>query len=131
MIQEAVGILKEYSCTQIKTVNSPTEKEQLTKAILLVSELSEYQNLGICADNLESGLESLKNYLQVLGYQLPLPAIEQTTTGPVYIKFNTKKQNFYLDDYEGDYRGVLISYQGDDQEVMGTYGYFPLDLFGG
>jgi hypothetical protein len=93
MIQEAVGILKEYSCTQIKTVNSPTEKEQLTKAILLVSELSEYQNLGICADNLESGLDSLKNYLQVLGYQLPLPAIEQKTTGPVYIKFNSELLN--------------------------------------
>jgi hypothetical protein len=131
MIQEAVGILKEYSCVQTKTVTNATEKERLTKAILLVTELSEYQNLGICADNVAQGLESLQSYLVGLGYQLQLPTIEQKPPGAVYIKFNTQKQNFYVDDYEGDYRGVLISCQGDNQEVMGTYGYFPLDLFGG
>ncbi|TVQ46110.1 MAG: DUF1824 family protein [Gloeocapsa sp. DLM2.Bin57] len=129
MIQQAVAILKQYSCTNIKPVETPEAKQELQQAILQVAKLSEYQNLGICADNLQQGLDALANYLQALGYNFPLPSLDKKSLTPVYLKFNTKKQNFYLDDYDGDYRGVLISYQGEDLDIMGTYGYFPLDLF--
>ncbi|MGL5033413.1 MAG: DUF1824 family protein, partial [Microcystaceae cyanobacterium] len=49
--------------------------------------------------------------------------------GPVYLKFNTKKMSHYLDTYDGSYRGVLISCQMEDDNLTGTYGYFPLNLF--
>lgn len=130
MVKQAVEILKQYSCTEIKTVNTPEEKQQLQDAILSLSKLSDYENLGICADNSTEGFRGLVSYLQALGYEYQLPQDCPEIANPVYIKFNTQKQNYYLDNYEGNYRGVLISYQGEDPEIMGVYGYFPLDLFG-
>ena len=37
--------------------------------------------------------------------------------------------SYYLDDYIGKYRGVLVSCQSEDDKIVGTYGHFPLDLF--
>jgi hypothetical protein len=128
-IPQAVEILKQYSCTTIKNPSNLAEKEELKHSILLVSNVSDYQNLGICADTLELGFNALASYLVALGYDHQLSLPQESSNKPVYIKFNTQKLNYYLDEYEGDYRGVLISYQGDDWDVMGTYGYFPLDLF--
>ncbi|MGL5508894.1 MAG: DUF1824 family protein [Microcoleaceae cyanobacterium] len=48
----------------------------------------------------------------------------------MYIKFNGMKQTYHLDSYQGEYRGVLVSCQSSDpQMVNGTYGHLPLDLF--
>ena len=52
--------------------------------------------------------------------------------GAVYLKFNTLKGAWYLDDYVGPNRGVLISFHASEPDydlVNGTYGPFPLDLF--
>ena len=46
-IEEAQAILKKYSCTEIKPVESEAEKQRLRQAILLVCSLCEYENLGI------------------------------------------------------------------------------------
>ena len=43
------------------------------------------------------------------------------------------KGAWYLDDYVGTARGVLISFHASEPEVdviNGTYGPFPFDLFG-
>ncbi len=37
--------------------------------------------------------------------------------------------SYYLDQYTGEYRGVLVSCQSEDDLIAGTYGHFPLDLF--
>ncbi len=129
-IKEAKEILDFYSCTQTKTVNTTKEKELLQQAILLITEQSESENLGICANNSQQAMVALSSYLKALGYaslieSLSLPPIEL----PVYIKFNTQKMSHFLDSYSGDYRGVLISCQAEDEEINGTYGHFPLDLF--
>lgn len=53
--------------------------------------------------------------------------------GAVYIKFNTLKGAWYLDDYPGPSRGVLVSFHTSEPEldlINGTYGPLPLDLFG-
>ncbi|MDJ0594500.1 MAG: DUF1824 family protein [Pleurocapsa sp. MO_226.B13] len=48
---------------------------------------------------------------------------------PVYLKFSTQKMSYYSSEYTGEYRGVLVSIQSEDDLIAGTYGHFPLDLF--
>lgn len=129
-VEEARQILLSYSCTEPKTVESEVEKERLQRAVALITQLSEAENLGICADNTEQGLTVLLSYLHALDYVFKLdrealPIVET----PVYIKFNGQRQTCSLDSYTGSYRGVLISCQSEDERISGTYGHFPLDLF--
>ena len=79
---------------------------------------------------MELAFEGLSNYLKALGYENALDiASLSPQENAVYLKFNTQKNSHYLDSYDGDYRGVLISCQSEDDNISGTYGYFPLDLF--
>ncbi len=128
-VDSALKLLKEYSCIQIKKVATETEKEQLRQALKLITSLSEYENIGICADTLEDGLTALYSYLNALGYGAPKLKSLSPHQGSVYIKYNTHKQSYYVDSYTGTYRGVLISYQTENDKIVGTYGHFPLDLF--
>jgi hypothetical protein len=129
-VEEALKILKEYSCVQLKTAEAKTDREQLRQALLLLTGLSEYNNLGICADNATEGFAALSSYLKALGYDANFePASIPETQGAVYLKFNTQKMSYYLDSYTGSYRGVLVSCQSENDTLVGTYGHFPLDLF--
>ncbi|MEM8779679.1 MAG: DUF1824 family protein [Cyanobacteria bacterium P01_G01_bin.49] len=127
---EALKILTDYSCLQIKVVDFDIDKEKLRQAIQLVSSLCDGENIGICADNCQEGFKTLTNYLEALGLSANLEtnqSVPQNT--PVYIKFNTKTMSYYLDSYTGNYRGVLISCQSENPQLAGTYGHFPLNLF--
>ena len=129
-VEEALKILREYSCTQIKTPSSQAEQEQLQQAVILITSLSEWENLGVCADNAKVGFAALASYLKALGYEADfdsasIPASED----PVYIKFSTQRMSHFLDSYSGEYRGMLISCQAEDEAIAGTYGHLPLDLF--
>lgn len=129
-VDQSLKLLKSYSCLEPKLVHSETEKTELQQAIQQIISLSEYENLGICADSSETARQVLNQYLKALGYEAQLDQstlLPQET--PIYLKFNTKKMSHYLDDYDGQYRGVLISCQSEDDNIAGTYGYFPLDLF--
>lgn len=129
-LDEALQILKEYSCMQVKIVETTPEKEQLREALLLVTTLSEYENLGICADNAKEGFLALSSYLKAFGYDVKDNfTSDSDVEGAVYLKFNTQKMAHYLDPYTGSYRGVLISCQSENDTLVGTYGHFPLDLF--
>jgi hypothetical protein len=129
-VPEARKLLNSYSCTQIRTVESEVEKAQLRQALLLLTQLADSENLGVCADNAEQGFAALANYLKAMGYQINLENIDLTEAPtPIYIKFNTQKQAHYFDRYTGEYRGVLVSCQSEDDDVNGTYGHLPLNLF--
>jgi hypothetical protein len=129
-IEEALQLLKEYGCIQVKIAVLPEEKETLRQAILLVNQGSEYINLGICASHPEEALKALKEYLIALGYEAKIdPIATPSLEGSIYLKYNTKKQSYYTDSYTGTYRGVLISCQSENDQLVGTYGHFPLDLF--
>jgi len=129
-VEESLTILKSYSCLEVKLVQSEADKQELQAAIKQIVGLSEYENLGICADSLELAIQALSHYLRALGYDLNLEIDSLPPQGKsVYLKFNTQKNSHYLDSYEGDYRGVLIACQSEDDKIAGTYGYFPLDLF--
>ncbi|XWK90431.1 MAG: DUF1824 family protein [Phormidium sp.] len=130
-VEQGQKILKEYSCIDIKVVESEAEKALLRQALKLIADLADYVNFGICAETTEQGFIALKNYLSGLGYNVSLDTGKITEiSGSVYIKFNTNKQSFYLDSYTGNYRGVLVSCQSSAREdISGTYGHLPLDLF--
>lgn len=130
-IEEAVKFLRRYGCDPNSQDNSSQDYPLLRQALLLVIKESEWENLGVCADNPEQGLAAIESYLAAFGYKENVPRTipEDLVKESIYIKFNTKKMSYYIDSYSGDCRGVLVAIQGEDERVIGTYGYFPLDLF--
>jgi hypothetical protein len=113
---------------------SDSEKLRLKKiavqtALKFVIEQSDYQMLGICADSLAEGQQTLETYASAFNYELPnldLPTIQ----GAVYLKYNSRTGNYYADGYPGTHRGVLVSCQSDFQDGLNAmYGHFPLNLF--
>ncbi|AIE73461.1 DUF1824 family protein [Synechocystis sp. PCC 6714] len=133
-----LALLKDYSRLEIRIPQNEEERENLRQAIVWICGQSEAENFGICADDQASAENALGQYLRALGYgeahrkadlceiaMEPGKAIE----GPVYLKCNSQSLRFYLDSYDGNYRGVLISCQTEEDTLAGTYGYFPLDLF--
>ncbi len=129
-LDKALKIIKSYDCVSVKNTEPLVELEQLRNSLLLVISLSTSENLGICADNSQQSFAALASYLTAFGYQSNFEQDDiSQSCEPVYLKFNTQKMSYYLDKYTGEYRGVLISCQSEDDLITGTYGHFPLDLF--
>lgn len=129
-LDKALQILKSYDCARVTNTMALIQPEELRNSLLLVTSLSSSQNLGICADNSQQALITLGSYLAALGYpsNLKQENLDQSSE-PVYLKFSTQKMSYYSSKYTGEYRGVLVSCQSDDDLIAGTYGHFPLDLF--
>ncbi|MEA5418443.1 DUF1824 family protein [Spirulina sp. CCNP1310] len=123
-------LLNQYSCVEQKQITSDDERQALQNAILQIVEASEGENFGICADHAQQGYQALASYLAACGYPVNFDwqAMASDST-PVYIKFIGSSQKHYAEPYEGEYRGVLVSCQSEDDLVNGTYGHLPLDLF--
>lgn len=126
-VEAAQKILKKFSCTN-NTLVDPAEKVRLREAVLVVSRCSEYQILGICAEDAQAGMAALTSYTKALGYN---PTLDLTPIdGAVYIKFNLKTNLCYLNPYSGEYRGVLVACQSPESAgINEMYGHLPLDLF--
>ncbi|RCJ28854.1 hypothetical protein A6770_00150 [Nostoc minutum NIES-26] len=125
---EAKKILIKFNCLDIAPILKPSEKALTRRALILLTSLSDYQILGICADTAEEGILAMKTYSHAFGYEAPsnLPTVE----GPVYIKLNGKNGLCHLDSYSGHHRGVLVSCQSYNEEgINELYGHLPLDLF--
>ncbi|MDA0268928.1 MAG: DUF1824 family protein [Cyanobacteria bacterium] len=123
--------LNRFSCLRVAPTLSAEEQSDIRETLLLFNQLSEYQTLGICADDLPTAKTALETYAIALGCP-PITLDLGERSGAVYLKFNTLKGAWYLDDYAEISRGVLVSYHGADPEVdllNGTYGPFPFDLF--
>ena len=129
-LTEAIALLKEYSCTDPKPVETNSEKRRLQAAILQVAQRCQTKNLGICADSPTQGFTSLENYLRAMGFTSDFSTeTRQPNDKPVYLKYNCEKQICYRSFYAEHYRGVLLACITEDDQLGGTYGYFPLDLF--
>ncbi|HIK36685.1 MAG TPA: DUF1824 family protein [Geminocystis sp. M7585_C2015_104] len=130
-LAESLSLLKSYSCSQVKVINSQEEKKQLQEALKLIVSLSDAQNFGICADNIEEAVRSLNSYLRAFGsdFEVKIEKTREINSG-VYMKFSTEKKNYYWESYPENYRGVLLTiFSRENEAIVGTYGYFPLDLF--
>lgn len=129
-LEVAIALLKIYSGVVPKTVESEIEKQKLRVAIKLIASLADAQNLGICASNSKEAFIALGNYLTALGYDFDYPTNINLENNPVYLKFSTERMSYNCSYYDGQYRGVLITMFANNQdEIVGTYGYFPMDLF--
>ncbi|OCQ96345.1 hypothetical protein BCD67_25490 [Oscillatoriales cyanobacterium USR001] len=129
-VEEAQKIIETFTCLDMRIMPSNLEREQLRKALLLLANSSDYQMLGICASSIEEGFLALEAYLKALGYEANLDYTTKSVDGSVYIKFNTLKGSYYVDSYNGTFRGVLVSCQSSiEGGINGTYGHLPLDLF--
>ena len=122
--------LIEVSLTHTPAELADEQKQTVKTALLWLNEQSEYQTLGICADSLSEAEAALKGYVAALSQpiQVDIPAQD----GAVFLKFNTLKNAWYVDGYSGESRGVLVTYHTSEpalDDVNGTYGPFPLDLF--
>ncbi|NMF83617.1 DUF1824 family protein [Nodosilinea sp. P-1105] len=122
--------LNRFSCLKTPAQLTPAEIDQVKADLQCFNEWSEYQTLGICADSLTEGKTAMESFLAALGVTVNLDLPERQ--GPIYLKFNTLKGAWYLDDYSGNSRGVLITFhttEPDMAELVGTYGPLPLGLF--
>jgi Domain of unknown function (DUF1824) len=129
-IEQALKILKQYSCIEQKFINSEAEKTELQQALLLVIKESDSYNLGICANNSPEAINTLKSYLKAFGQEFNSDSASVTDMNEtVYLKFKILDKSYYIDTYSGDYRGVLVSCQAENDKITATYGHFPLDLF--
>jgi hypothetical protein len=124
-----LALLKDYSRLEPRLPQDEKERTELRQAIAWICDQSEAENLGICADHQAVATLALSQYLNALGYGDATATQAVTVEGPVYLKCNTQSLRFYVDSYDGDYRGVLLACQTEDEALSGTYGYFPLDLF--
>jgi hypothetical protein len=100
----------------------------LQQALKQVTQSSDLQILGICADSLTRGRQVLAAYAAAL--DLPQPTAEfADLAGAVYVKFNPGRQ-CYASPYSGSERGVLVSCQSaEESDVNELFGPLPLDLF--
>ena len=129
-LDKALEIVKSYDCAQGTNTESSTKLSELRNSLLLVASSSPSQNLGICADDFQQGFAALASYLKAFGYQCNLEKENVSISSePVYLKFSTQKMSYYSKKYTGEYRGVLVSIQSEDDSIAGTYGHFPLNLF--
>ncbi|BAQ63482.1 DUF1824 family protein [Geminocystis sp. NIES-3709] len=129
-VDQALKLLKEFSCVDVKLVESEIQKQQLQEALKLIVSLSDDQNFGICASSVSQAFNTLKNYLQALEYNHNIEDNLSLENNPVYLKFSTERKSYNLSDYQGKYRGVLITIFSDfNDRIVGTYGYLPLNLF--
>ncbi len=114
--------------TSGKSLQDSMPRDEIYKALTLVLDESEYQNLGICAENHSEGLLALQQYLAAFGEEVQPTCADPGK--PLYIKYNGKTQGCYSEPYDGVHRGVIISCQSSyDDGVNETFGHFPLDLF--
>ncbi|MDZ7967497.1 MAG: DUF1824 family protein [Nostoc sp. DedQUE08] len=126
--EEAKKLLNKFNCLDIAPILNSSEKVVIRNALILLTKLTDYQILGICADTAEEGILAMKTYSLALGYEPPNNLL--TPEGPVYIKLNGKNGLCYLDSYDGHHRGVLVSCQSYDEDgINEMYGHLPLDLF--
>ena len=122
--------LAQFSCLAVPPQLSNAQKRDLINALLWFSDLADYETLGVCTETLAEGKAATEAYVGRLSRPINLDLPERD--GAIYLKFNTLKGAWYLDDYVGPNRGVLVSFHASEPEydlVNGTYGPFPLDLF--
>ncbi|MEM6592808.1 MAG: DUF1824 family protein [Cyanobacteria bacterium P01_C01_bin.73] len=121
-------MLLPYSRFDCPPTLDASTRSSICQVLQTFDQLADYETLGVCAEDLDSARVSLEAYLRAFGITVSLKIPERS--GSVYLKFNTLNGQWYLDSYTGRSRGVLVTFHASDaEEIGGTYGPFPLDLF--
>lgn len=127
-VADAERILWELSDLDVASATIE-RRSQIREALDYLTKQADYHIFGICADTIAEALQALQNYAAHFCYELPEADLSAITDG-VYLKYNPRSRRYHLDNYQGTYRGVLISLHTDFTDgYSGTHGHFPLDLF--
>ncbi len=127
-LEAAQQLLRQFICLDRRPVEA--DQGTIQQAVRLVADHSDFQILGICADDAAQAEQALFAYLAALGYEERPPIDPATPLGPIYLKYNPKTGRCHSDGYVGSHRGVLLSCQSAyDGDVNETFGHLPLDLF--
>lgn len=122
--------LARFSCLQEAPLLTETDASKVRETLLAFNDASDYQTLGVCADDVVTARLAVETYVAALNRSIQLDL--EPRPGPVYLKFNTLNGAWYLDDYPGSSRGVLVSFHASEPAatmINGTYGPLPLTLF--
>jgi Domain of unknown function (DUF1824) len=114
------------------TATTPEQKATILAALAVLTAATDYQLIGICAEDQASGLTAVHRYAAHFGYQIEpqLVAALPEISGAAYLKFNPRSNRLHIDLYQGTYRGGLVSFQSDFAGgYSGTHGHFPINLF--
>jgi Domain of unknown function (DUF1824) len=130
-LAQAKQILSVFNHPQTKPDPKTLDYAQIRSAVQLIIQHSDYQIFGICAPDYDRAIQALTSYVTALiSLTYPFPNNPDRVEGPVYLKFNPNNGVYYINPYEGNERGVLISYQSANElGVNEMYGHLPLDLF--
>jgi Domain of unknown function (DUF1824) len=124
----ALQLLQKFICIEQIEPEAIPDYPTIKTALAIVAEASDYQILGICAEDWQQGQLALYSYLAALDYD-DRPEVPQMD-GAVYIKYNPRLHSCYAEAYEGRHRGVLVAcISAYDDGVNETFGHLPLDLF--
>ncbi|ABW25639.1 DUF1824 family protein [Acaryochloris marina] len=127
-VQQSQAALAKFAALDPPPITTAEEREQAKTDLLALAQATDYQMFGILAETCDQAIAALTAYSQAFGYEMPTNW--QPITGPTYLKFNPNLGSCYTDNYVGNHRGVLISFQSESEEIINqTYGHFPLDLF--
>ncbi len=125
---DAHALLKQIDHNPQSSTPTIVDRDLVRRALELVTERSDYQIFGVCADSFQQGMTALAGFLTALGYS-DIPTL-QPIQGTVYIKFKPNSDVCYVEPYNGQHRGVLISCQSYYADgISEMYGHLPLDLF--
>lgn len=127
-LSTTIQYLRKFELIQGRVEVDPRVKPHLIDALKQVQAQSDYQIFGILADTYEEAIATLADFAIAFGYQIPEnPA---SANPPIYLKYNPSSRLCYCNTYEGEHRGVLISFQSDfDDGLNDMFGHFPLDLY--
>ncbi|MBD2189686.1 DUF1824 family protein [Pseudanabaena mucicola] len=127
-IADAERILWELSDLDSDTATSD-RRSQICEALDYLTKQADYHIFGICAETTQDAMQALQNYTVHFRYELPAVDLPDIADG-IYLKYNPRSRRYHCDNYQGTYRGVLISFHTDFTDgYSGTQGHFPLDLF--
>lgn len=92
--------------------------------------------MGICACNVEMGLAALKAWVSDLGlpkgklFGMDVNGVPTPPKGLVFIKYNSDDGDAIISDYDGNYRGVILTTELTNGGFR-QFGHLPLGLYEG
>ena len=115
-LTQAQQLLSTFNHPQTKPDPNSLDYTQIRSAVQLLTQHSDYQIFGICAPDYDCAIQALNHYVMaIVSLTYPFPSNPDRVEGPVYLKFNPNNCVYYINPYEGNERGVLISYQSTDK----------------
>ncbi|MEM9137777.1 MAG: DUF1824 family protein [Cyanobacteria bacterium P01_F01_bin.42] len=127
-LTETIQYLRKFELIQGRVEVDPRVKPYVIEALEQIKAESDYQIFGILTDTYEEAIATLAEFAAAFGYAVP--DRPEPAEPPIYLKYNPASRLCYCNTYEGDHRGVLISFQSDFEDGLNAmFGHFPLDLY--